>query len=102
MYTPPPGYAPFGAPNSQAPRNNGLCIASLVLGIVGIVVCCAGILSALAIVFGFVGRNQVKKSGGTQSGEGMALAGIILGVVGIGIFVALLASGGGTFRIGPR
>ena len=86
----------------QTPRNNGLCIASLVLGIVGIVVCCLGILSALAIIFGFVGRSQVKNSGGTQSGQGLALAGIILGVVGIGIFIAVIASGGGSFRIGPR
>jgi hypothetical protein len=58
-----------------------LAIASLVCGIVG----CFTITAIVAIVLGFVARNQIEKSGGTQQGSGMALAGIILGFVWIGL-----------------
>ena len=58
-----------------------MAIASLVCGIVG----CFTITAIVAIVLGFVARNQIEKSGGTQQGSGMALAGIILGFVWIGL-----------------
>jgi ABC-type phosphate transport system permease subunit len=58
-----------------------LAIASLVCGIVG----CFTITAIVAVVLGFVARNQIEKSGGTQQGSGMALAGIILGFVWIGL-----------------
>jgi len=58
-----------------------LAIASLVCGIVG----CFTITAIAAVVLGFVARNQIEKSGGTQQGSGMALAGIILGFVWIGL-----------------
>jgi hypothetical protein len=49
----------------------------------------------LAIVFGFIARNQIKQN--PQDGSGMALAGIILGflwiVVGIVFVVAVFAFG---------
>jgi hypothetical protein len=84
-----PSYSP-GTPST--PKTNGLAIASLVLGIIP----CTGITSILAIVFGFIARNQIEQSGGTQQGSGMALAGIILGFVWIGIsvfwWIAILAS----------
>ncbi len=79
-----------GAPST--PKTNGLAIASLVFGIIP----CTGITSILAIVLGFIARNQIEQSGGTQQGSGMALAGIILGFVWIGIsviwWIAILAS----------
>jgi Domain of unknown function (DUF4190) len=70
-------------PYSAAPKTgtNGLAIASLVCGIVG----CFTITAIVAIVLGFVARNQIEKSGGTQQGSGMALAGIILGFVWLGL-----------------
>jgi hypothetical protein len=43
-----------------------LAIASLVLGIIP----CFLITSILAIVFGFIARNQIEQSGGTQQGAG--------------------------------
>jgi Domain of unknown function (DUF4190) len=58
-----------------------LAIASLVCGIVG----CFTITAIVAIVLGFVARNQIEKSGGTQQGSGMALAGIILGFIWVGL-----------------
>jgi hypothetical protein len=84
-----PSYS-SGAPST--PKTNGLAIASLVLGIIP----CTGITSILAIVFGFIARNQIQQSGGTQQGSAMALAGIILGFVWVGIsviyWIAVLAS----------
>jgi len=80
----PPSPSPQPAtPYSAAPKTgtNGLAIASLVCGIVG----CFTITAIVAVVLGFVARNQIEKSGGTQQGSGMALAGIILGFVWIGL-----------------
>jgi len=53
-------------------KTNGLAIASLILGIVGV--------SILAIILGHVGLNQIKRNG--EQGRGMALAGVILGYIG--------------------
>jgi hypothetical protein len=73
---PPPGY---GQPPPVGQTTNGLAIASLVLGIVWVF----GLGSILAVIFGFVGRKQIRQSGGRQGGGGMATAGIVLGFVGI-------------------
>jgi hypothetical protein len=43
----------------------------------------------LGVIFGFVARGQIKRSGGAQKGSGLALAGIIVGFV----FIALAAIG---------
>ena len=72
----PPGY---GQPPPVGQTTNGLAIASLVLGIVWVF----GLGSILAIIFGFVGRKQIRHSGGRQGGGGMAIAGIVLGFVGV-------------------
>jgi hypothetical protein len=51
----------------------------------------------LGVIFGFVARGQIKRSGGAQKGSGLALAGIIVGFVfivlaAIGLLVLLLSS----------
>lgn len=81
-YGPPPGYSPYGPPQR---RTNGLAIASMVCGIVG---CFYGIPAIVAIVLGFVARNQIKQN--PQEGAGMALAGIILGFVWIALGIAFI------------
>ncbi len=62
---------------NQAPESGktGLAIASLVMGILGIVLCCCGfgfIAAPLGLIFGII--SLVKKRGG----KGMAITGIIL------------------------
>ncbi len=37
----------------------------------------------LALVFGYVGKGQIDRTGGIDQGRGMAIAGIVLGWVGI-------------------
>lgn len=59
-----------GAPQPYPPKRstNGFAIASLILGIFGIVV--------LSVIFGIVALAQTK--GGRQAGRGMAIAGLAL------------------------
>jgi ribosomal protein L40E/DNA-directed RNA polymerase subunit RPC12/RpoP len=61
--------------------SNGWCVASLVLGIIGIPASFIVIPPALAIVFGILGFNGVVRRG-EGGGKGMAIAGIILGSIG--------------------
>jgi hypothetical protein len=81
---PPPG---AGAPvYVAAPRNNGLAIASMVLGIVWVY----WIGSILAVIFGHIALSQIKRSRGAQRGRGMAIAGVVLGYVGIALLVVTI------------
>lgn len=82
MPPPPMGYVP-GATAYAGRRTDGLAIASLIVGIVGIVFFCLGpILGPTAAIMGFISRQRIASSGGTLAGGGLALAGLILGVVG--------------------
>lgn len=64
----------------NAPKSSGLAIASLVLGIIGLVLsCCVPyvplLLALLAVVLG--GVSLAKK----QGGKGMSIAGLICGII---------------------
>jgi hypothetical protein len=78
-------------PQWRAQQTNPLAIASMVCGMVALVL---GPLAILAIVFGHIARRQVYRTG--EGGRGMATAGLILGylvlVVGTALTVAFLAS----------
>ena len=85
-YVPPApmGYVP-GAMGYASPRTDGLAIASLICGSVGVVcffICLGVVLGPVAAIMGFVSRQRIASSGGMLGGTGMALAGLILGVVG--------------------
>jgi len=60
--------------------SNGFCVASMVLGIIGIPAGCTVIPPVLAIIFGIIGLSQVKKD--ADSGRGMAVGGIVCGLIG--------------------
>jgi hypothetical protein len=77
-YNPQNGY---GQMPGMPPKNDGMAIAALVLGIIS--VCGSFIPAVLAIIFGFISRNKINNSGGALKGSGMSLAGIILGFIGI-------------------
>lgn len=74
-------------------KTNGLSVASLVLSLVGIIPCFWGLQvpGLLGVIFGFIGRNQIKRSNGTQKGAGLALAGLIVGLVLLAVCAALWA-----------
>ncbi len=73
-------------------ETSGFAVASLVLGILGLILgwipFFGWIMVLLALVFGIIGLIKSKKSG---KGKGMAIAGIILSIVSmvIGIFLIL-------------
>lgn len=85
QYPPQPGYGqqpayggyPQGAYAAAAPppATNTMAILALIFGI---------IVAPLGVVFGFIARSQIKRTG--ESGDGLALAGIIIG----GIFTLLI------------
>lgn len=62
-------------------ENKGFSIASMVLGIISIVLFCIWYLSIpcaiLAIIFGVVGMKK--------GGKGMAIAGLVLGIIAVAI-----------------
>jgi len=67
-------------------KTNGLAIASLVLGLIWLWF----VGSILAIIFGFIALNQIKESGGRQTGRGLAIAGIVLGFAWTGLVVVAI------------
>jgi mono/diheme cytochrome c family protein len=80
-----------GSGNSRSagaplPTINGLAVASLVLGILWLM----WVGSILALIFGYVGKNQIDKSPHTEGGRGLAVAGIVLGWVGVGSLVLMV------------
>jgi DNA-directed RNA polymerase subunit RPC12/RpoP len=74
---------------------SGMAIASMVIGILGIVggwMCCGFILPILAIIFGHISFSRIAKNPTVLTGKGMAITGFTLGYVGlligiIGVFV---------------
>jgi hypothetical protein len=74
-----------GGPPPQAQSTDGFAIAALVFGVIG------GVL--LAIIFGFVARSRIMKSGGLKTGKGMATAGIALGFVWLGLIAIFVTLG---------
>ncbi|WP_433547941.1 DUF4190 domain-containing protein [Streptomyces sp. CA-294286] len=96
--TPPYGH-PSAVPAPYGPPRNGMGVAALVLGLVGVFLGMAVFLfwaswlpALLAVIFGFVGLGHVKQ--GRANNRGLAMAGLILGNVGL-----LMALGGGAFTI---
>jgi hypothetical protein len=91
----PYGAAPYGDPGafggSPSPRN-GLGVAALVLGILGLVsslFVVGGLLGLVAIVLGVLGRGRAKRREATNGG--MALAGILTGAVAVVLSALVLA-----------
>jgi hypothetical protein len=81
-----PGGGPYGPPQRSGP--NGMAIAALAVGVVGIFVFNI-VLGPLAVIFGVIGRNRAKRG---ASGRGMAIAGIALGIFDVVIWVIVLVA----------
>ena len=78
----PPGQVP---PQPQAvaqqvpqgpPKRSGMAIASLILGILGIVPC--GIPSLVGLILGIISLLSIRKSMGRLTGQGLAISGIVV------------------------
>jgi hypothetical protein len=83
---PPPPQGYYGGPPVGAQKAEG-AITSLVLGIIGIVVC--QLCAPFAWAMGRKAERLVDASGGTLGGRGEATAGKILGIIGT-VFLILI------------
>ena len=104
-YNPQPHIAPVSPVPPAGPPNNPLAVTGMVLGISTLVLgCCCGripILGFFATLVSFVtpiagiicsciARKQIRKSNGTQGGDGMAIAGLICSSVYLLMIVAII------------
>lgn len=66
-------------------RNDGMCIASMVLGICSIVFYVGGTIPGiLAIVFAVIGKRKLLEDS-LRKGNGMATAGLVCGIIGVAL-----------------
>jgi hypothetical protein len=68
-----------------APRNDGLAIAALIVGILSLVcsfICLGVILGPAAAIMGFISRQRISTSGGALGGGTLAVVGLVLGIIG--------------------
>ncbi|HEY7339927.1 MAG TPA: DUF4190 domain-containing protein [Ktedonobacterales bacterium] len=73
-----------------APRLGTWALVSMICGAVSIATF-QSVLAILAVIFGFIGLNEVKKSQGTVEGRGFAIAGIVTGFISIGLTLLVIA-----------
>ncbi|MGW4965486.1 DUF4190 domain-containing protein [Nonomuraea sp. NPDC004186] len=76
------GYG-YGAPPQQPRSTNGMAVASLVLGIIGLIFC--GITSIPGVILGHIALNRIKKTG--EEGSGMAVGGLVTSYITVVIWV---------------
>jgi Domain of unknown function (DUF4190) len=72
---------------TRSTASNGLAVASLVCGLVGLLLANV-ILGPLAIIFGSVAYSRANRG---AEHKGMAVAGVILGIVDLVLFAVILA-----------
>lgn len=78
-----PQHYPAGGGYVQPPPTNTMALLSLIMSLVGIAT--GGMTSILGIIFGHIGRKQIKRTG--EGGDQMALWGLIVGYVVLGLWI---------------
>ncbi|MFC4119609.1 DUF4190 domain-containing protein [Nonomuraea zeae] len=76
-----PGYGQYGAPPPRS--TNGMAVASLVLGIIGLIFC--GITSIPGVILGHIALNKIKRTG--EEGSGMAVGGLVTSYITVVLWV---------------
>lgn len=79
---PAPGYyqpyqQPYGYPYPPPRPTNGLAIAAMVVGIVGV----CNPIGIIGLILGYVSRRQIRERG--EQGDGFAITGIVLGWIAV-------------------
>jgi hypothetical protein len=81
----------MNSPNQDYSNNSALAILSLITGILGFTL--LPIMgSIIAIITGHMAKNEIKKSGGVLTGNGLANAGLVLGYLNILIVACIVCS----------
>src|SRR5215207_2802 len=73
-----------------APPTPGNAIASLILGIIGIVLCPI-VTSVVGLILGYGAKKEIDNSGGRLGGRGVAMGGIITSWIGLAIYIPIIA-----------
>jgi hypothetical protein len=90
----PPIYPEPARPTAPGIPTSGLAIASLVLAVGGLTIMPL-IGSIVAVILGYMARNDIRRRPDEVSGDGIAMAGIVLGWIAVGLSVlGLLLFGG--------
>jgi len=82
-----PGQGAGGGPPVVPGETPGKATASLILGILGLLLC--PLLAPLAIIYGNQGKEEIDANPGL-GGRGLAQAGVVLGWIGIAWLVVAL------------
>lgn len=101
--TPPPGYSygqghgPQGHQPYRTPKkNNNMALASLIVGVLSILLCCCGgfgiILGAVGIVLAILSRGREPMETSAKVGCGLSIGGIILGIAVLVMAFAVVGS----------
>ncbi|MEU8398741.1 DUF4190 domain-containing protein [Nonomuraea sp. NPDC048892] len=79
------GQQGYGQPGYYAPprSTNGMAVASLVLGIIGLIFC--GLTSIPGVILGHIALNRIKRTG--EEGSGMAVGGLVTSYITVVIWV---------------
>ena len=73
-----------------SPPTPGNAIASLILGIIGIVLCPI-VTSVVGLILGYGAKKEIDNSGGRLGGRGVAMGGIITSWIGLAIYIPIVA-----------
>ena len=71
----PPSLPPVLTP----PKRSGLAVASMILGIAGVLPCFGPLTGIPAVICGHLARAQIRKPGGQSAGSGLTIAGLVTG-----------------------
>lgn len=91
-----PGYGPQGYGPRRVPPKNNLALASLIVGILSILLCCCGgfgvILGAVGVVLAILSRGREPMENNAKIGLGLSIGGIVLGIVVLIMAFAMVGS----------
>lgn len=97
MSATPYGTDPYGsAPSRSLPT--GMAVASLVLGILGLLTSAfllGGLLGLVAIILGIIALGKIKR--GEAGGRGMAIGGIVTGILALLVTILIVVTVGAFF-----
>ncbi|MGN9839401.1 DUF4190 domain-containing protein [Nonomuraea sp. H19] len=79
-FSQPGGYAQYGPPPQPRPIN-GMAVAALILGIVGLITC--GLTSIPGVIVGHLSLSRIKRT--AEEGQGMAVAGLVTSYIMVAI-----------------
>ena len=86
-----PVWQPPPPPPQPRKQSQGLAMASMVTGIVGLTLGCFGPLPGIAaVILGSIALSQIKQSPQTTGGKPLAIIGVITGSISLAFFVVLI------------